>query len=135
MKSTVFRFGLYSVIAIVALSAIEMFVIEPNVSFGSSEIAGYLIMLISMIFVFIGIKYYRDKENNGMLTFGQGLKVGVLIVLIPSVAFGLFDLLYTKVINPGWMDNYYNNKVEIIKKTTSPEKLAARLKDLQASKE
>jgi len=135
MKSTVFRYGLYSVLAIVALSAIEMFVIEPNTNTSISEISGYLIMLISMIFVFIGIKYYRDKENKGMLTFGQGLKVGLLIVLIPSVAFGLFDLLYTKVINPGWMDNYYTKMVEKIKKTTAPEKLDAALQKLQANKE
>jgi len=135
MKSTVFRYGLYSVIAIVALSAIEMFIIEPNTNFSTSEIAGYLIMLISMIFVFIGIKHYRDHVNNGSLTFGQGLKVGILIVLIPSVAFGLFDLLYTKVINPGWMENYYAKMLENIKKTTAPEKLDATLKSLQANKE
>jgi len=135
MKSTVFRYGLYSVIAIVALSAIEMFIIEPNTNFSTSEIAGYLIMLVSMIFVFIGIKHYRDHVNNGSLTFGQGLKVGILIVLIPSVAFGLFDLLYTKVINPGWMENYYAKMLENIKKTTAPEKLDATLKSLQANKE
>jgi len=135
MKSTVFRYGLYSVTAIVALSAIEMFIIEPNTNFSTSEIAGYLIMLISMIFVFIGIKHYRDHVNNGSLTFGQGLKVGILIVLIPSVAFGLFDLLYTKVINPGWMENYYAKMLENIKKTTAPEKLDATLKSLQANKE
>jgi len=135
MKSTVFRYGLYSVIAIVALSAIEMFIIEPNTNFSTSEIAGYLIMLISMIFVFIGIKHYRDHVNNGSLTLGQGLKVGILIVLIPSVAFGLFDLLYTKVINPGWMENYYAKMLENIKKTTAPEKLDATLKSLQANKE
>jgi len=135
MKSTVFRYGIYSVIAIVSLSAIEMFIIEPNTNFSTSEIAGYLIMLISMIFVFIGIKHYRDHVNNGSLTFGQGLKVGILIVLIPSVAFGLFDLLYTKVINPGWMENYYAKMLENIKKTTAPEKLDATLKSLQANKE
>jgi len=122
-------------IAIVVLSAIEMFVIEPYTNLNISEIAGYLIMLISMIFVFIGIKYYRDKENNGVLTFWQGLKIGILIVLIPSVAFGLFDLLYTEVINPGWMENYYSKMVEHIQKTTAPEKLEAALKKLQANKE
>jgi len=135
MKSTVFRYGLYSMITMVALSAIEVFVIQPNTDLKISEIAGYLTMLISMIFVFIGIKYYRDNVNNGMLTFWQGLKVGLLIVLIPSVAFGLFDLLYTEVINPGWMENYYSQMIEQTKKTTSPEKLDAALKKLQASKE
>jgi hypothetical protein len=48
-------------------------------------------MLLAMVFVFLGIRHFRDHENEGMLTFGQGLKIGVLIVLIPAVAFGLFD--------------------------------------------
>lgn len=135
MKPTVFRYGIYSMLSIIVLSAIEVFLIQPNTNYQISEIAGYLIMLISMIFVFIGIKYYRDHVNDGLLTFRQGLKVGVFIVLIPSVAFGLFDLLYTKVINPGWMENYYAKMVENIKKTTAPEKLDAALKSLEVNKE
>lgn len=135
MKPTVFRYGIYSMLSIIVLSAIEVFLIQPNTNYQISEIAGYLIMLISMIFVFIGIKYYRDHVNGGSLTFGQGMKVGVLIVLIPSVAFGLFDILYTKVINPHWMENYYAKMVENIKKTTAPEKLDATLKNLEMNKE
>lgn len=135
MKPTVFRYGIYSMLSIIVLSAIEVFLIQPNTNYQISEIAGYLIMLISMIFVFIGIKYYRDHVNGGSLTFGQGMKVGVLIVLIPSVAFGLFDILYTKVINPDWMENYYAKMVENIKKTTAPEKLDATLKNLEMNKE
>ena len=136
MKPTVFRYGLYAMLTIVALSAIEVFFIQPNTEdYKIAEIAGYLVMFISMIFVFIGIKHYRDNVNGGLLTFGQGMKVGLLIVLIPSVAFGLFDILYTKVINPGWMDEYYSKMVENIKKTTAPEKLDSTLKSLEMNKE
>lgn len=135
MKSTVYRYGIYSTIAIVLLSAVHFFLVVPNFKSANAEIAGYLTMLISMIFVFIGIKHYRDKVNNGTLTFWQGIKVGVLIVLIPSVAFGLFDLLYTEVINPNWLENYYAEMVEKTKKTAAPEKLASKLKELETSKE
>jgi Protein of unknown function (DUF4199) len=134
MKSTVYRYGIYSMLTIVLLSAVHFFLVVPNVESANAEIAGYLTMLISMVFVFIGIKHYRDKVNNGSLTFWQGIKVGVLIVLIPSIAFGLFDLLYTEVINPDWLENYYAEMVEKTKRTTAPEKLAARLEELETSK-
>ena len=106
MKPTVFRYGLYSVIALVAISAIDLFVVAKYASYQLQEISGYLTMLLSMIFVFLGIRHYRDQYNNGQLSFGQGLKIGLLIVIIPSVAFGLFDLLYTRVINPDWFETY-----------------------------
>src|SRR5258705_10395628 len=107
MKSTVLRYGIYTMLTIILLSAVHFFLVVPNFKSANAEVAGYLTMLLSMIFVFAGIKHYRDKVNNGVLSFWQGLKIGALILLIPSVAFGLFDILYTEVINPGWMDNYY----------------------------
>jgi hypothetical protein len=110
MKQTAIRYGLYSAILLVALGMIHMMVLKSD-----SEVMGYLSILISMVFVFIGIRSYRDNINNGKLSFGQGLMVGLLIILIPSVAFGLLDYVYTHWINPGWMDDYYNKMVEKIK--------------------
>ena len=135
MNPTVIRYGVFATLTIVLLSAVHFFLVVPNFKSANAEVAGYLTMLLSMIFVFAGIKHYRDKVNNGVLSFWQGLKVGVLIVLIPSVAFGLFDILYTEVINPDWMDNYYEEMVAQTKKSTAPEKLDGALKKLEASKE
>lgn len=135
MKKTVFRYGLYATLAIVIISAFNLFVLARLTGYGGQEIAGYLTMLISMIFVFLGIRYYRDKENAGALSFGQGLKIGVLIVLIASVFFGLFDLLYTEVINPNWMQDYYAQYLVKIKASTPPDKLEAVLKKMESEKE
>jgi uncharacterized membrane protein (DUF106 family) len=135
MKSTVLRYGIYAMLAMVLLSAVHVFLVVPNFKSANAQVVGYLTMLLSMIFVFAGIKHYRDKANNGVLSFWQGLRIGVLIVLIPSIAFGLFDLLYTKVINPGWMENYYKEMIEQTKKVTTPDKLDAALKKLESSKE
>jgi Protein of unknown function (DUF4199) len=81
------------------------------------------------------MRQYRDKWNNGQLSFGQGLKVGILIVLIPSVAFGLFDLLYTEVLHPGWVDEYYAKYIERIKASTPPSQLEAALRKANNQKE
>ena len=104
-------------------------------SWETAEIAGYLSMILSMIFVFMGIRYYRDHVNNGILSFGQGLKVGVLIVLVPSIAFGLFDLLYTEVLNPSWGDDYYGYYVQKIKESAPANQVESKLKELQEQRE
>lgn len=135
MKKAVFRYGMFATLAIVIISAFNLFVLTKLTGYGGQEIAGYLTILLSMIFVFLGIRYYRDKENGGALSFGEGLKIGLLIVLIPAVFFGLFDLLYTKVINPGWMQEYYTQYVAKIKASTPPDKLDEVLKKMEKEKE
>ena len=67
---------------------------ESEMGYKIAEIVGYSTILLSMIFVFLGIKKYRDENNGGNISFGEALKVGVLIVLIPSIAFGLYNLFY-----------------------------------------
>ncbi|MGZ5190830.1 MAG: DUF4199 domain-containing protein, partial [Flavisolibacter sp.] len=105
MKQTALRYGMYSILVILILSCVHFFILMKILTYGQMEVAGYLTMLLSMIFVYFGLRYYRDEKNNGVLTFGQGLKLGSLIVLFPSIFFGIFDVLYIKVINPGWVND------------------------------
>ncbi len=135
MKQVVFRYGLLATLAILVLSAIHFFLLLDKLSYSSAELAGYLTMILSMIFVFLGIRYYRDRLNEGFLKFGEGMKIGVLIVLIPAVFFGLFDLLYTEVINPSWLNDYYTSYVERIKASTPADQLEAKLARIAKEKE
>ena len=135
MKKTVIRYGIFASLLMVLLSAIDFFVLAKMASLAVQELAGYLTMLLSMVFVFIGIRYYRDHVNGGILSFWQGVKIGLLIVLLPSLCFGLFDILYTKVIHPGWMNEYYAKYLERIKTSTPPDQLDAMIKKVTAEKE
>jgi hypothetical protein len=134
MKQTIFRFGLYGVLVLTASGVIQ-YIIFPKCSFETQEIIGYLTIFLSMIFVFLGIRQYRNKINNGTLSFGQGLKTGTLIVLIPAAFSGLFDIFYSKVLNPNWQTDYLNYYTEKIRKTTSPEKLQAALDKMHSQME
>jgi Protein of unknown function (DUF4199) len=135
MKPVVFRYGIYATLAIVVLSAIHFFILVPLLSWGGAEFFGYLTMVLSMIFVFLGIRHYRDHINKGSLSFGQGLKVGLLIVIIPAVFFGFFDLLYTEVLNPSWADEYYGLQIEKIKAATAPDLVQTKLQKLQKERD
>jgi hypothetical protein len=134
MKPTVFRYGLYATLAIIGLGAIHFFLLMDVLDYSIQEVLGYLTMLLSMIFVFLGIRHYRDHINNGSLSFGQGMKVGLLIVLIPAVFFGLFDVLFTEVIRPEWKEEYFTHYVEEARQNTPAEKLQARLDALEKQK-
>ena len=132
MKKIVLRYGIYSTIFIIALMSVFFFLVR-NLNYDKQEVAGYLSMLVSMVFVFFGIKHYRNEKNNGFLTFGQGLKVGVLIVLFPSVCFGLFDVLYTSVLNPHWMSDYTNYYLTHFKQSLPTAEFEVKKRQLEAS--
>jgi Protein of unknown function (DUF4199) len=135
MKQVIFRYGLYATLVIVGLGMVDFFIVSKYAGIAVQEVTGYLTMLLAMIFVFMGIRHYRDRVNGGALSFAQGMKTGILIVLIPSVFFGLFDLLYTEVIKPDWLETYYAAYMERIKASTPPDKLAAALAKANREKE
>ena len=134
MKSTLFRYSLYSVLVLL-VSGITQFFLFPKCNFEVQEVIGYLTILLSMVFVFFGIRHYRNHVNGGLLSFGQGLKMGTLIILVPSVFFGLFDIFYSKVLNPDWQKDYLAYYTEKFRKTTPPDQLQAKLDSLHSQME
>ena len=136
MKQTVLRYGLYAVILILVLTIVHVYWLSPpNISYAAAEVAGYLTMTLAMVFVFFGIKHYRDKVNNGSLSFGEGMKIGLLIALGPALVFALFDLLYVKVLNPGWADEYYSHYIAQARKDTPADQLPEKLQQIAEQRE
>lgn len=111
MKKTILRFGLYSTITICVLSFLIWALVDA-VDNTTGEIIGYSSMIVSLIFVYFGIKHFRDKENNGIVKFGKALLIGILISLMAALAFGILDVIYVKFINPEFMAEYYDGMLE-----------------------
>ncbi len=93
MRNTVLRYGVYSAITICVLSFAGWF-LGQHLDYSIQEVIGYTSMVVSLLFVFFGIKYFRDKENDGVISFGKALFIGILISLIAALAFGVLDVIY-----------------------------------------
>lgn len=133
MKNTVLRFGLYGALTIVTLFLITWFLLKDS-DFAFSEALGYLTMVVSLSFVYFGIKTYRDKENLGKISFKKALVIGVLISLITAIAFGIIDVIYIKFINPDFTETYYNQAIEEMRNSLSAEQFELQLKELEGQK-
>lgn len=59
-------------------------------------------ILMSLALIIVGLIQFK-KENNGYISFGQGLKVGVGICLIGGIIGLLFNQLMMGVIDPDTM--------------------------------
>lgn len=134
MKKTVIRYGLYGALTICLLFLASWYLLN-DLSFSTQEVIGYASMVLSLGFVHFGIKHFRDKENDGKVTFKKALVIGILISLITALAFGLLDVLFTEVLNPEFMEEYYTATVKDMRDSLPPEEFEVKLAEIESQKE
>ena len=81
MKKYVLTFGLLSGAASAAMLLAQVPFMD-RIGFDNGAIFGYTALVAAFLFVFFGIKAYRDKELGGAITFGRALGAGLLMTVI-----------------------------------------------------
>ena len=112
MKKTILKYGLYASVVMIVLPLIGWLSTSGETDYKFGEIIGYTTMFLAMIFVFLGIRDYRNRVNGGQLKFMEAFKLGVMIAIIPAFAFGLIDQVYVNFINPDFYDEYYAHSLD-----------------------
>ena len=72
----------------------------------TSMIIGFSAMIVAFSFTPIGIKNFRDKQNEGVITFGKGFLIGLLMSLLASTMYVLTWALEFHFFMPDFMDKY-----------------------------
>ena len=114
MTKVVLTFGLLSGLAAAAMVAATVPFAE-QIGFGRSIYVGYTVIVISMLFVYFGIRSYRDTVLGGTITFGQGFKAGILITLISSSLYVVTWLVLYYNFLPDFADQYGAYLVDSVK--------------------
>ena len=78
---------IYGLIAGIVVSTLMLISISTITDYDISLFVGYASMLIAFSLVFVGIRNYRDKYNEGVVSFGKAFKIGMMIVLIASTIY------------------------------------------------
>lgn len=133
MKNSVFKYGIRSVITLIILFIISL-TFGKNLDYGLQEVIGYVSIVLSLLFVFFGIKHFRDHENNGSVSFGKAVLIGIYITLFAALAFGVIDIIY-RLINPEFTTEYYARAVEELNNSFSGAELEAKLAKMESQKE
>jgi len=131
MKKIVLTFGLLSG----AVSAGLMTIMIPfvdRIGFEWGTIFGYTIMVLSFLFVFFGIRSYRENVGGGEITFGRGLAVGLLIMLVSCVIYVVsWEIVYWNFL-PDFMDKYAAYVVDTARKSgKSAEEIARQVDQMK----
>lgn len=133
MKQVIFKYGKCASLSICLLFIISWYALQ-FLSYTAQEIVGYASMVLALLFVYFGIKYFRDKVNQGKLSFKQAFLIGLGISGITAIAFGLLDVLYVTVLNPDFMQDYYQNTLTQWQSTLPAEAYAAKVAQLENQK-
>jgi Protein of unknown function (DUF4199) len=105
MKRTVLTWGLISGGVSTSL-VLATTAFADAIGFDKAEILGYTIIVASALFVYFGVRSYRENVNGGKLTFGRGFQVGLLIAIVSCVCYvGTWELAYFKLM-PAFGHNF-----------------------------
>jgi ethanolamine transporter EutH len=131
MKKNVIVFGLIAGLIVSTLMVLSMARCYSDPNLEHSMLIGYASMVLAFSFIFVGIKNYRDKYNDGLITFGKAFKIGLYISLIASTIYVIVWMVDYYVFMPDFMDKYVFQAMREAKAGgASPAELAEKAKDL-----
>ncbi len=112
MRKNVLVFGTISGLIVSTFMFVSMLLYSKDTHGAGSMLVGYTAMLVAFAFVFVGIKNFRDKYNDGLITFGKAFKVGFLISLIASTFYVITWMFELKFFFPDFMEHYAKSMIQ-----------------------
>ena len=102
---TALTYGIYMAIVGILISIVVWAanLMESLGLFGASAIS-LINLLVMVILLIVFTKLYRDNLLGGKITFKQAFTFGVLIVVCSSLISGLYNYIFFKFIDPGYME-------------------------------
>src|SRR6185436_20535229 len=109
MKKNIIIYGLTAGIVVTTLMLLNVHSLsyrDGKFDYDRGLVIGYATMLIAFSLVYVGIHNYRNKYNNGVISFGKAFKIGILIVLIASTIYVVAWLIDYFFFMPDFMEKY-----------------------------
>lgn len=118
MKKNILIYGLIAGVVVATLMLLSVNYLshcEGNVDYSTSMLIGYASMLLAFSLVFVGIRNYRDKYNEGVIGFGKAFKIGLMIVLIASTIYVVAWLIDYFYFIPDFAEKYAAHTLDKLK--------------------
>ena len=123
-KSTFWKsamiYGLYLGIGLVLYSVI-LYVTGQN----TNTTLGYISILLSTVGIVLAQIYYRNRELNGVISFGQAVGFGVSTILFAGIIAALYNIIIFKI-DPSLIEQIKSAQEEaMLKKGMSEDQIEA----------
>ena len=128
MKKNILIFGLVTGAILSINMVIVVNVLYNNPDFESNDFLGYSTMVVILSLIYFGVRNYRNKQLNGVISFGKAFKAGLLIALVASTMYVVVWLFYYYLFVPDFMEVYASH---VLEQCTSPDELAATKEEIE----
>ena len=108
MKNTVLKYGVKGLIIGLLIFGLHLSFLN-SFDYSTNEILGYISIVLSLSIIYFGIKHYRDHVNDGAISLGKALAIGILISILVGIGVAIADFIYTKFVNPDFFKDYAEN--------------------------
>lgn len=136
MKKNIFIFGLISGLIVTSFMVYSVDSCYRNSDFEGNKVLGYAGMFLAFSFIFIAIKNFRDKQQQGSITFGKAFTVGVCTSLVASTIYVVVWLIYFYGFIPDFMDKYTLHVLKEAKESgASALEIQGKVKEMDNFKE
>ena len=105
MRKTIIKYGIYGFLFALVVFLLAL-TLGKGLDFSTQEDIGYITMVASLLFVFFGIKHYRDHVGDGRLGFRRAVFIGLSISAITALGVAIADFIYLSWINPDFFEEY-----------------------------
>jgi hypothetical protein len=120
MKKIVLTFGCLSGVVSAVMMFITMVFVE-QIGFDKGVIVGYTAITLSLLFVYFGVRSYRDNQLGGSITFGRAFAAGLLITLISGLFYVAAWEFGSRRFFPDFADKYGAYVIEQARSTGASE--------------
>ncbi|MEO7214396.1 DUF4199 domain-containing protein [Mucilaginibacter sp.] len=136
MKRNVIVFGLISGLMISVFMVGGMAWCYSSEKLEGSMVVGFSAMLLAFSLIFVAVKNYRDKYNNGVVSFGKAFQIGALIALIGSSMYVLSWGVEYHFFMPDFMDKLTAHNLKVLQGNgVTAAQIAEKTKEFSSQKE
>ncbi|MEZ4928033.1 MAG: DUF4199 domain-containing protein [Saprospiraceae bacterium] len=136
MRKTILTYGLISGLITAVLMVASSIYYKKTSSFEFGEVIGYTSIFLSMLFVFLGVKAFRDKLQDGSITFGKAFQVGIMITIISCLIYVITWLILYETLMSDFMEKYASEMLSKMQASgATAEKIAEETEKMEYYKE
>ncbi len=139
MNRTILTFGILAGAIVSGILTLTILLTKGNQaslksSFDWGMIVGYASMLLAFCLIFVGIRSYRDRYQQGRISFGQALALGLGITLIASIFYTVTWVVLYKNVVPDYPQEYTRHALEKLRAAgKSSAEITATARELTAA--
>ena len=120
MQKTILTYGFLSgAVAAVLMLGMTLYLYQTN-NFEGGEVVGYAGILLSMLFVYVGTRSYREQQG-GTISFGKAFQVSMAIALISCACYVVAWLLVYQNLMPDFIDKFAQLSMDKMKREGATE--------------